>query len=293
MPTRILREGYLTSPSVARCSPGAQDRLPRYWLAADDFGCFDADPRVLRGRLFVYRGEMTDNQIASDLAEYVREGMLELWIENERSWGFFRSWGRHQRLRKEEGDGRTVRKTPVPPGVRGHPSLTAFYSLNGDRTPCGGLPQVAATCGPDEGAVAVAGAVAELVRPAKSATPPTKAKKGESTVNVPVEPLRLRLIAFIRSQGTPYVENVPGERRKLKDALSSPGVTEATVEAAFRELYARGKRPGVLEVGWVLRAASERPTGRNGAPRPIGSELRDLVGFDDQGEVIFRDGSKP
>lgn len=296
MPTRILREGYLTSPSVARCSPGAQDRLPRYWLAADDFGCFDADPRVLRGRLFVFRDEVTEAQIASDLIEYAREGMLETWTENERTWGFFRSWGRHQRLRKEDGEGRTVRKTPVPPGVKKHATLAAFYQANGDRSPCGNSPQPAATCRPDEGAVA--GAAAKLVeKPAESASPPppTKAKrpKKQATETPSVEACRSRLVAFIRSQGTPYVENIPGERKKLRDALSAPGVTEATIEAAFRELYARGKRPGVMEVGWVLRAAAERPAGRNGSPRPPGSELRDFVGFDDEGHAIYRDEGTP
>jgi hypothetical protein len=79
MPTRLLRDTYLSSPSLSRCSPGAQDRFPRYTLAADDFGCFEITPVVVRGKLFPHRSDMTDEAVKAGLAEYEREKMLEVW----------------------------------------------------------------------------------------------------------------------------------------------------------------------------------------------------------------------
>ena len=47
MPKRMLDDSFLTSTSVARCSPRAQDAFPRFILLADDFGCFEVIPRAL------------------------------------------------------------------------------------------------------------------------------------------------------------------------------------------------------------------------------------------------------
>lgn len=139
MPSRILRDSIVTSPSLARCSPGAQDRFPRYTIAADDFGCFEASPMILRGKMFPYRQDMTDDAVAADLAEYRRELMLEVWEENGRRYGFFVSWGRHQRVReaddhKAKGNKfKSRRKTPTPPSVRPFGTLAAYYGADADR----------------------------------------------------------------------------------------------------------------------------------------------------------------
>jgi hypothetical protein len=139
MPTRVLRDSIITSPSLARCAPAAQDRFPRYTLAADDFGCFEMSPVILRGKLFPYRQDMTDDAVAADLAEYQRERMLEVWDENGRQYGFFVSWGRHQRLREKDPTSTrpskftSARKTPVPPSVKLHGTMEAYYASDADR----------------------------------------------------------------------------------------------------------------------------------------------------------------
>jgi hypothetical protein len=135
--------------------------------------------------------------------------------------------------------------------------------------------------------------------PESSATPPPppkakRAKRVEVEATDSSEPLRLRLVAFIRSQGVPYVEAVVEERTQLKRALKAPDVTEATIEAAYRTVYARGAwHPTVRDVARVLTAASERPRGRGGAgngnaPAPV---LRDLKGIDDEGMPIYQGGA--
>lgn len=129
---RNIKGAFATSRTVASCSPGAQDRLPRYWLLPDDYGCFDGAPPVLRGALFPLRPDVTEAVVASDLAEYERAGMLELWLDGEgRPWGFWRAWGRHQRRYPN-----SKRRTPVPPSVLPYSDLDAYYAASADRVPC-------------------------------------------------------------------------------------------------------------------------------------------------------------
>ena len=130
MPSRIIRDSYPDSRSVAACPGPAQDRMPRYWLAADDFGCFTADPTVLRGRLFPLRDDVTADVIASDLSAYATAGMIELWSDRERLYGFWRSWHRHQRPRPG-----AKAKTPTPPSVVAAGGWRPYWSASADRTP--------------------------------------------------------------------------------------------------------------------------------------------------------------
>src|SRR5512146_3002246 len=106
MPKRTLDDSLLTSPSLASCSPRAQDAFPRLILLADDFGCFDANPRVLLGRGWSLRPDVTVEEIAAWLEEYrtAKPGpMLQVWEDGGRTYGFLLGWtGRHgQRPRPE------------------------------------------------------------------------------------------------------------------------------------------------------------------------------------------------
>ena len=124
MPKRMLDSSYLNSPSLARCSPRAQDSFPRFILLADDFGCFEVDPR----RLVVLgwtsdRSDVTPGLLEGWLEEYVGAGMAVLWTENERRYCHLTGWfGPHGQRRRVEYDSETVagrkgskRHTPPPP----------------------------------------------------------------------------------------------------------------------------------------------------------------------------------
>ncbi len=95
---------------------------------------------------------------------------------------------------------------------------------------------------------------------------PKQAKKAS---NESVEPLRLRLIEFIRSTGTEYIDvSVVAERTNLRRALAA-GATEGGIETAFRSVYARGGwHPRVQDVARVLTSASEKrgSVARSGPP---------------------------
>lgn len=124
MPKRILDSSMLSSPSLAKCSPRAQDAWPRFLLLMDDFGCEDANPRRLLGAGWPLRDDVTERDVWSWLEEYVAAGMACLWTEKERRWVVLTGWfGAHGQRRRVEYDGSTVagqrgskRKTPPPPG---------------------------------------------------------------------------------------------------------------------------------------------------------------------------------
>jgi hypothetical protein len=123
MPKRLLDDTLLTSPSLAKCSPRAQDAFPRFILLADDFGCFEASPRVLVGKGWPYRKDVKERDVWSWLEEYVGAGMAVLWTEKERRWCYLTGWnGPHGQRKRVEYDPTTVagqkgskRRTPVPP----------------------------------------------------------------------------------------------------------------------------------------------------------------------------------
>lgn len=120
MPKRMLDDTLLSSPSLARCSPRAQDAFPRLILLMDDFGCAEANPRVLLGRGWPLRDDVSERDVWGWLEEYVAAGMACLWTANERRWVHLTGWfGPHgQKRRDEYGPTKphgSKRKTPTPP----------------------------------------------------------------------------------------------------------------------------------------------------------------------------------
>jgi hypothetical protein len=123
MPKRMLDDSILSSPSLARCSPRAQDAFPRFILLMDDFGCAEANPRVLVGRGWPLRDDVNERDVWGWLEEYVGAGMAVLWAENERRFVHLTGWfGPHGQRRRVEYDPATVagqkgskRRTPAPP----------------------------------------------------------------------------------------------------------------------------------------------------------------------------------
>ena len=123
MPKRLIDDSLLTSPSLAKCSPRAQDAFPRFILLADDFGCFEAFPRVLVAKGWPYRSDVSEGDVWSWLEEYVAAGMACVWTEGERRWCYLTGWhGVHGQKKRVEYDPASVagskgskRRTPAPP----------------------------------------------------------------------------------------------------------------------------------------------------------------------------------
>lgn len=119
MPKRMLDDSLLSSPSMARCSPAAQDAFPRFILLADDFGCFELVDRALVARGWPHRPEVTDALAFGWLEEYVHAGMAVLWEVNERRYCYLTGWdGEHGQRRRAEYDPNAPVGTPARHGSK-------------------------------------------------------------------------------------------------------------------------------------------------------------------------------
>jgi len=99
MPNRLIRESALTSRSLDKLSDGAERLFWRMTVTTDDAGRFDADPRVVLARCFPLRIEsLKPTTIAKWLRELEAADIIRLYTIDGRSYGYFPSWGKHQRI---------------------------------------------------------------------------------------------------------------------------------------------------------------------------------------------------
>lgn len=70
MPSRIIREGIISSPRINALSLGAEVFYRRVMTVADDYGRYHASPVTLRGALWpICPEKVTEKQIVSWLSE--------------------------------------------------------------------------------------------------------------------------------------------------------------------------------------------------------------------------------
>lgn len=250
MPSRILRESFVTSESVASLAPAVQDRLPRYFLLADDFGCFLVQPAVIRGRIFPLRHDISAETVESDLAEYARVGIVQLYSANDgKRYAWFPRWNEHQRPPRAT----SARKCPAPPanGGNGHavPANSGHF-----------LPYSVAQSQSLALAQAVAQSCAEEPPPPPQAPP---AKDRESPENAPDQ-----LTAYLR-EAWPALPSPEGLAAAWRLRWRGVDLLAEAKKARDYELET-GKThdsPAAFLRGWMRRAAegSGKSNG-NGSP---------------------------
>lgn len=83
MPNRVIRGGINSSLRVDRLSLGAELFYRRLLLAVDDYGRFDADPRLLRAALYPLRIDtVTNAEVEAWLNECVTVTLVERYEHN-------------------------------------------------------------------------------------------------------------------------------------------------------------------------------------------------------------------
>lgn len=73
MPNRIIYESINTSASLANVSPQAELLFIHLSTKADDYGCFEADPRIVLGACFPLRSNFRVAHVKGWLEELARE----------------------------------------------------------------------------------------------------------------------------------------------------------------------------------------------------------------------------
>lgn len=110
MPTRLIREGILTSERVASLSWEAEVFYRRLLSLVDDYGLSDARPSVLRSALYPLQLEkMSECNVQRCLAACETAGLILLFTRNGKSFLMVRDFG--QSLR-------SAPKYPLPDGYK-------------------------------------------------------------------------------------------------------------------------------------------------------------------------------
>lgn len=110
MPTRLIREGILTSGRVASLSWEAEVFYRRLLSLVDDYGLSDARPSVLRSALYPLQLEkMSECNVRRCLAACEMAGLILLFTRNGKSFLMVRDFG--QSLR-------SAPKYPLPDGYK-------------------------------------------------------------------------------------------------------------------------------------------------------------------------------
>ena len=116
MPSRIIRDSIRTSPTLDELSDGAERMFWRLVTVADDYGRFEADPRVLLSQCFPLRVDrLKVKQIAEWFEEMVKTDLARCYQVNGRTYGYFPTWEKYQRIRAKES------RYPAPPSARNAP----------------------------------------------------------------------------------------------------------------------------------------------------------------------------
>ena len=130
MPNRIIKESLCSSEKISSLT----DFEFRLWIGlitqADDTGRGDARPAIIKGHIFPLRDRITVKDISGALHGLAAKGCISLYEIDGRSYFWFPSWAKHQRIRDAKP------KFPAPPSEE-----LSFQSENSD------LYQFAATRG--------------------------------------------------------------------------------------------------------------------------------------------------
>ena len=130
MPNRIIKESLCSSEKISSLT----DFEFRLWIGlitqADDTGRGDARLAIIKGHIFPLRDRITVKDISGALHGLAAKGCISLYEIDGRSYFWFPSWAKHQRIRDAKP------KFPAPPSEE-----LSFQSENSD------LDQFAATRG--------------------------------------------------------------------------------------------------------------------------------------------------
>jgi len=105
---RTLKPELWMDPKVGSLSHGARLTFVGLITQADDEGRLEYHPRMLRGRLFLWDDEVTDETIERWVAEVEATGMIRLYAQNGNQYIDLPNYPKHQKIDKPS-------PSPLPP----------------------------------------------------------------------------------------------------------------------------------------------------------------------------------
>lgn len=114
MPTRLLREGILSSDRVEQLDPPAEVFYRRLMSKVDDFGFYDARPSILRANLYPLRIDLVrEADITRWIAACEKAGLIALYQHDGKPF---------MQMLDTEWQTRSEPKFPLPPWGKGKPT---------------------------------------------------------------------------------------------------------------------------------------------------------------------------
>ena len=181
MPNRVLSESVKRSEQIDQLSWFDEVVFYRALLTADDYGCLDGRPKLLKSDLFPTRDDVTRKSIEDSLAKLTSTDLLRAYEVSGKPYMLFPTWEKHQRIRRRK------QKYPWPCG------------RENDVCPYGAAEcrKTAATCCQS---AADCGQVADSCRTSAANCPPESEYESESNPNPTSNPK-----AHARDDGEPVL----------------------------------------------------------------------------------------
>src|SRR5262245_10709776 len=99
MPNRVIRDRARTSPTLNQISAEEERMFWRLITVADDFGRFEADPRILLAQCFPLKaGTLQPADVEKWRDGLVKADLIRLYEADGRLYGYSPTWPKHQKL---------------------------------------------------------------------------------------------------------------------------------------------------------------------------------------------------
>ena len=164
MPNRVLSESVKRSEQIDQLSWFDEVVFYRALLTADDYGCLDGRPKLLKSDLFPTRDDVTRKSIEDSLAKLTSTDLLRAYEVSGKPYMLFPTWEKHQRIRRKK------QKYPWPCGREND---VCPYGITECRKTAATCCQSAADCGQ----------VADKCRTSAVNCPPESESESESNPN--------------------------------------------------------------------------------------------------------------
>lgn len=109
MPNRVIKESIKRSPQIDSLTWFEEVVFYRLIVTADDYGCIDGRPVLIKNELFPTRENVTRKSVEDAITKLVAVGLLFQYEFDGRPYLAFPTWEKHQRIRNKH------RKYPAPP----------------------------------------------------------------------------------------------------------------------------------------------------------------------------------
>ena len=109
MPNRVIKESIKRSPQIDSLTWFEEVVFYRLIVTADDYGCIDGRPVLIKNELFPTRENVTRKSVEDAITKLVAVGLLFQYEFEGRPYLAFPTWEKHQRIRNKH------RKYPAPP----------------------------------------------------------------------------------------------------------------------------------------------------------------------------------